>query len=203
MYYGSEFSGRLLDMWAYHYKVQIDFSRPGKPTDNSFIETFNGSLRNECLNLHWFDSLAEAKREIEAWRRDYNESRPHMAPNDLTPGEFVRQHSLRAYGRRLMKGLALTLDPVQETQAVQYQGFPQRPLPMLSASSKRPERAHINDIDQLTQLHAYALPAQPDSDNDRNQVSRDPSALRDRPIDAASTHPPHRAFAEMPRHPPC
>ncbi|MET3823590.1 putative transposase [Burkholderia sp. PvR073] len=56
---GSEFSGRLLDMWAYHYKVQIDFSRPGKPTDNSFIETFNGSFRDECLNLHWFESLAD------------------------------------------------------------------------------------------------------------------------------------------------
>jgi putative transposase len=92
---GSEFSGRVLDMWAYHYKVQIDFSRPGKPTDNSFIETFNGSFRDECLNLHWFESLAEAKREIEAWRQDYNESRPHMALNDLTPGEFARQYSLR------------------------------------------------------------------------------------------------------------
>lgn len=92
---GSEFSGRLLDMWAYHYKVQIDFSRPGKPTDNSFIETFNGSFRDECLNLHWFESLAEAKREIEAWRQDYNETRPHMALNDLTPGEFARKYSLR------------------------------------------------------------------------------------------------------------
>ncbi|WP_413227339.1 IS3 family transposase, partial [Burkholderia cenocepacia] len=92
---GSEFSGRLLDMWAYHYKVQIDFSRPGKPTDNSFIETFNGSFRDECLNLHWFESLAEAKREIEAWRRDYNETRPHMALKELTPGEFARQYSLR------------------------------------------------------------------------------------------------------------
>ncbi|MCW3543626.1 IS3-like element ISBcen22 family transposase [Burkholderia cenocepacia] len=90
---GSEFSGRLLDMWAYHYKVQIDFSRPGKPTDNSFIETFNGSFRDECLNLHWFESLAEAKREIEAWRRDYNETRPHMALKELTPGEFARQYS--------------------------------------------------------------------------------------------------------------
>ncbi|MGF6292964.1 transposase InsO family protein [Paraburkholderia youngii] len=92
---GSAFSGRLLDMWAYHYKVQIDFSRPGKPTDNSFIETFNGSFRDECLNLHWFESVAEDKREIEAWRRDYNETRPHMALEDLTPGEFARQYSLR------------------------------------------------------------------------------------------------------------
>ena len=92
---GSEFSGRLLDIWAYHYKVQIDFSRPGEPADNSFIETFNGSFRNECLNLHWFESLGEAERKIEAWRRDYNETRPHMALNGLTPGEFARQYSLR------------------------------------------------------------------------------------------------------------
>jgi putative transposase len=92
---GSEFSGRLLDMWAYHYKVQIDFSRPGKPTDNSFIETFNGSFRDECLNLHWFESLEEAKCEIEAWRQDYNESRPHMALKDLTPAEYARKYSLR------------------------------------------------------------------------------------------------------------
>lgn len=92
---GSEFSGRVLDMWAYHYKVQIDFSRPGKPTDNSFIETFNGSFRDECLNLHWFESVVEAKCEIEAWRQDYNESRPHMALNDLTPGEFAREYSLQ------------------------------------------------------------------------------------------------------------
>lgn len=82
-------------MRAFHDKVQIDFSRPGKPTDNSFIETFNGSLRDECLNLHWFESLVEAKREIEAWRRDYDETRPHMALNELTPGEFARLHRLR------------------------------------------------------------------------------------------------------------
>lgn len=72
---GSEFSGLLLDMWAYHHKMHIDFSRPGRRTDNSFIETFNGSFRDECLNLHWFESLAEVKREIEAWRRDYNKTR--------------------------------------------------------------------------------------------------------------------------------
>jgi transposase InsO family protein len=58
---GSEFSGRLMDLWAYHHGVQIDFSRPGKPTDNSFIESFNGSFRDECLNVHWFESLEEAR----------------------------------------------------------------------------------------------------------------------------------------------
>lgn len=86
---GSEFTGRLMDMWAYHHGVRIDFSRPGKPTDNCFVETFNGSLRDECLNVHWFGSMAEANGVLEAWRRDYNESRPHSALKDLTPSEFA------------------------------------------------------------------------------------------------------------------
>ena len=88
---GSEFSGRLLDLWAYRHHVRIDFSRPGKPTDNGHVESFNGSLRDECLNVHWFDSLAQAKTVIEAWRREYNESRPHMALGNETPGEFARR----------------------------------------------------------------------------------------------------------------
>lgn len=88
---GSEFSGRLLDLWAYQHNVRLDFSRPGRPTDNCFIETFNGSLRVECLNLHWFESLEEAKREIEAWRRDYNESRPHQGLAEQTRSEFARR----------------------------------------------------------------------------------------------------------------
>ena len=88
---GSEFSGRLMDLWAYHQKVRIDFSRPGKPTDNSFIESFNGSLRDECLNTHWFESLDEAQQVLEAWREQYNESRPHMALDGQSPDEFVRR----------------------------------------------------------------------------------------------------------------
>jgi putative transposase len=88
---GSEFSGRMFDLWAYHHGVRIDFSRPGKPTDNCFIETFNGSLRDECLNVHWFETLEEAKARIEAWRRDYNESRPHQALREQTPAEFAAQ----------------------------------------------------------------------------------------------------------------
>ena len=88
---GSEFTGRLMDMWAYHHDVRLDFSRPGKPTDNSFVETFNGSLRDECLNVHWFASLAEARSTLEAWRQDYNESRPHSALNELAPAEYARR----------------------------------------------------------------------------------------------------------------
>lgn len=84
---GSEFAGRLLDLWAYHHQTRIDFSRPGKPTDNAHVESFNGSFREECLNLHWFENLEEAKAIIEAWRRDYNESRPHMALSGRSPAE--------------------------------------------------------------------------------------------------------------------
>jgi len=88
---GSEFSGRLFDLWAYHRKATIDFNRPGKPTDNCFVETFNGSLRDECLNVHWFETIDEARAKIEAWRVEYNESRPHQALKDLTPAEFAGQ----------------------------------------------------------------------------------------------------------------
>jgi putative transposase len=86
---GAEFTGQLVDLWAYHHGVRIDFSRPGKPTDNAFIETFNGSLRDECLNLHWFNTIVEARSLIEAWRQDYNESRPHMALGNKTPREYA------------------------------------------------------------------------------------------------------------------
>ena len=86
---GSEFSGRVFDLWAYHHKSAIDFSRPGKPTDNCFIETFNGSFRDECLNVHWFETIGEAKVNIEAWRVEYNESRPHQALGEMTPAAFA------------------------------------------------------------------------------------------------------------------
>jgi transposase InsO family protein len=91
MYYGSEFTSRILDLWAYHNRVTREFSRPGKPTDNGHIESFNGSLRDECLNAHWFSSLADAKDKITKWLKDYNESRPHRALNNLSPLEYVAQ----------------------------------------------------------------------------------------------------------------
>ena len=99
---GAEFTGQIVDLWAYHHKVRMDFSRPGTPTDNAHIESFNGSFRDECLNLNWFASIAEAKRYAEAWRRDYNESRPHMALNGLSPAEFARQQRTCDNKQRLM-----------------------------------------------------------------------------------------------------
>ena len=86
---GPEFISKALDRWAYENGVTLDFSRPGKPTDNAFVESFNGRLRDECLNSHWFLSLADARIKIEAWRRDYNESRPHTALGWLTPAEYA------------------------------------------------------------------------------------------------------------------
>lgn len=77
--YGPEFISRDLDLWACANDVTLDYSRPGKPTDNGFIEAFNSKLRAECLNAHWFMSLADARKKLEAWRRHYNEDRPHSA----------------------------------------------------------------------------------------------------------------------------
>jgi putative transposase len=87
---GSEFCSKVLDHWAYQNKVTLAFSRPGKPTDNAFIESFNGSFRDECLNVHWFLSLEDAKINAENWGQDYNLQRPHSALNYLTPSEFAR-----------------------------------------------------------------------------------------------------------------
>ena len=86
---GPEFISKALDAWAYQNKVVLEFSRPGKPTDNAFVESFNGHFREECLNQHWFESLAEAQEVIEAWRVDYNEDRPHRALQQQTPQAFL------------------------------------------------------------------------------------------------------------------
>src|SRR5271154_2108774 len=88
---GSEFTSHAMDLWAYRNGVKIDFSRPGKPTDNAFVESFNGTFRSECLNTHWFLDLKEARQLIEAWRREYNESRPHASLGDRTPSEFASE----------------------------------------------------------------------------------------------------------------
>jgi putative transposase len=89
--HGTEFQSRALEDWAYRRSVQLDFIRPGKPVENAFIESFNGRLRDECLNVHQFASLAEAQTIIEAWRLDYNARRPHSLLGHLTPNEFLEQ----------------------------------------------------------------------------------------------------------------
>jgi len=88
---GPEFASKVLDAWAYAHQVHLDFIRPGKPTDNGYIESFNGKFRDECLNCHWFTSLADARSLIEAWRCDYNHARPHSALRQLTPADFAKR----------------------------------------------------------------------------------------------------------------
>jgi putative transposase len=94
---GPEFTGRALDSWAYQHGVKLHFIQPGKPVQNAYVESFNGKFRDECLNEHWFTSLADAQAQIDIWRDDYNRVRPHSSLDDLTPEEYgQRQAGLRA-----------------------------------------------------------------------------------------------------------
>ena len=88
---GPEFVSKDLDLWAYARGVELDFSRPGKPTDNAFIESLNGKFRAECLSAHWFLNLADAQRKCERWRRDYNDVRPHSAIGYETPSALAKR----------------------------------------------------------------------------------------------------------------
>jgi len=102
---GPEFISKILDAWAYSANIKLDFSRPGKPTDNAHIESFNGSLRDECLNINWFLSIEDARSKLEAWRDDYNEFRPHSSLGNLTPRDYVLEmksdiHLLPANSRK-------------------------------------------------------------------------------------------------------
>lgn len=91
---GPEFISKFLDAWVYFNQVQLDYSRPGTPTDNAYIESFNGSFRDECLNGNWFLSVEDARDKISAWKTDYNELRPHLSLTYLTPADFARNHKL-------------------------------------------------------------------------------------------------------------
>jgi len=86
---GGEFAGKAKETWAYRTGVKLDFIRPGRPVENGYIESFNGRLRDECLNGEIFFSLADARAKIEAWRLDYNNERPHSSLDDRTPAEFA------------------------------------------------------------------------------------------------------------------
>lgn len=89
--HGPEFTSLALDAWAHGRGVKLAFIQPGKPTQNAYIESFNGRFRDECLNDHWFTTLYEARVLIEAWRKDYNLNRPHSSLGDITPLEFAAQ----------------------------------------------------------------------------------------------------------------
>ena len=104
---GSEFISKVLDLWAYEHGVTLDFSRLGKPTDNRiggppFIESFNGSFRDECLNAHWFLSLDDAREKIAQWREEYNDFRPHSSLGGLTPNQVGMEGNKRTNDRPIL-----------------------------------------------------------------------------------------------------
>ena len=86
---GPEFAGKALDEWAYRKRIKLNFITPGKPVENAYAESFNGRLRDECLNTNWFMNLKQARNIIEDWRRDYNEVRPHSSLKNMTPMEYA------------------------------------------------------------------------------------------------------------------
>ena len=102
---GTEFWSKALDEWAYRRKVQLEFIRPGRPVENGFVESFNGRLRDQCLNTELFYSLEDAERKLEAWREDYNTHRPHSALGDTSPRDFIRQ----SRNQSLQKGRSLRM----------------------------------------------------------------------------------------------
>jgi len=105
--HGPEFEGQVLDAWAYAANVQLAFIRPGKPNENAYIESFNGKFRDECLNEHWFVTMAHARRIIEAWRIEYNTERTHSSLDNLTPEEFAMKLS-----KQSQQSVSLTADSI-------------------------------------------------------------------------------------------
>ena len=93
---GPEFTGKAMLTWAHRNGVALRLIEPGKPNQNAYVESFNGRLRDECLNEHWFTSLAHARTVIEAWRREYNEERPKKSLGGLTPAQYAKQLALKA-----------------------------------------------------------------------------------------------------------
>jgi putative transposase len=112
---GSEFAGRAMEAWAIQTGVQLCFIRPGRPVENGFIESFNGRLRDECLNVEWFTSLEEARRGLALWRDHYNHQRPHSALDDRSPAVFAALHGIQ--------GTRFALSDADKTNGKPRQGF--------------------------------------------------------------------------------
>lgn len=117
----SEFVSKDLDLWAYQRGVILDFARPGKPTDNAFIECLNGKFRAECLNAHWFMNVSDAQRKCEIWRRDYNEIRPQR--DRQQNADRVGQPITRGSPQMTINQKIFSLPVVQSSGALQTAGF--------------------------------------------------------------------------------
>ena len=128
---GSEFSGRALEVWAMANEVRLCFIRPGRPVENGFIESFNGRLRDECLNVEWFSTLDDARRKLAKFREHYNHERPHSALADRTPAAFAALHREKAstlMGRALQ---SLLIEPLECAKPASTAGERTYPTPNL------------------------------------------------------------------------
>jgi putative transposase len=133
-----------METWAYQAGVRLDFIRPGKPIENGYIESFNGRLRDECLNGEVFFTLTDAREKLERWRRDYNHQRPHSALADRTPNEFVRELGCRPF----------TLPIVDKAGPHPRQGF-------AAAGQKSPALDPGTDLPSEPEMRVKGLPARP------------------------------------------
>src|SRR4051794_3440061 len=143
---GSEFAGREMEGWAYANGVKLDFIRPGCPVQNGFIESFNGRLRDECLNSEVFFDVSDARKKIERWRRDYNCNRPHSSLGDRTPEEFASILGCRPFA----------LPIVGKAVPAPSQGF-------AGAGRKAPALDRVPELPCKTEIRAKGLPERPRS----------------------------------------
>jgi putative transposase len=129
---GSEFASKALESWAFDHEVRLCFIRPGRPVENGYIESFNGRLRDECLNVSWFHSVTDADRKLALWRTHYNEQRPHSALDDRAPSVFARLH-------RQQSGTRFALQTVNKASVNPRQGFASPARAALDPSRHLPE----------------------------------------------------------------
>lgn len=141
---GSEFAGHAMDVWAHQAGVKLDFIRPGRPVQNGYIESFNGRLRDECLNTEVFSNLADAREKLQCWQRDYNQTRPHSALGDRTPEEFARTLGCKPFALPTVNKAAPTVcqgsaAAGQETPALDRPSpLPSEPKMRAKGRSERP-----------------------------------------------------------------
>ncbi len=104
---GTEFYSKAMDQWAYRHGLKLEFIRPGKPTENSYVESFHGRLRDECLNVQLFYSIEDARKKLDVWREDYNRVRPHGSLGKRPPEEFLESWAASEMPSQTQKGEAI------------------------------------------------------------------------------------------------
>jgi len=162
---GTEFVSRDLDLWAYVKGVTLDFSRPGKPTDNAFIEAFNGRFRAECLNVHWFLTLADAREKLEDWRKYYNEDRPHGAIGNKPPVCLMTPTGASSPPARQKSENSSFRRPMMGSRAAVGKSAGPRACAIASGTGARARSAGVRAGPHLSASRKYAGNASADRDH--------------------------------------